>query len=110
MERPWKIALYLLIATTASSSALSAGSEEMYGEIFTLDIFGNANLDDTIDEMDVAYVEGVIKGTNTATNLSDANFDGKVDLQDVNQIEKIISCQWRFKIVQLWRDKIVHLT
>lgn len=57
---------------------------------YTLGIFGNANLDDTVDEKDVAYVEGVIDGTNEATNLSDANYDGKIDSQDIGQIELII--------------------
>jgi iron complex transport system substrate-binding protein len=56
---------------------------------YTLEIFGNANMDDTIDQKDVAYVEGIIKGTNAATNLSDANYDGKIDAQDIDQIEKI---------------------
>jgi iron complex transport system substrate-binding protein len=58
---------------------------------YTLDIFGNANMDDTIDEKDVAYVEDVIKGTSSATNLSDANYDGKIDALDVDQIELIIN-------------------
>lgn len=57
---------------------------------FTLDIFGNANLDDTIDERDVEYVQGIINGTNDATDLSDANYDGKVDQDDITQIELII--------------------
>lgn len=57
----------------------------------TLSIFGNANLDDTIDEEDIAYVNGIIKGTNAPTNFSDANYDGKVDNLDLDQIEKIIS-------------------
>ena len=57
----------------------------------TLSIFGNANLDDTIDEEDIAYVNGIIKGTNAPTNFSDANYDGKVDSLDVVQIEMIIS-------------------
>ncbi len=47
-------------------------------------------MDDTIDEKDVAYVEGVIKGTNEATNLSDADYNGKVDVRDIDQIELII--------------------
>jgi|GEM_PF-4022682 len=46
---------------------------------FPLSVFGNANMDDTIDEKDVAYVEGVIKGTNPATNLSNANHNGRID-------------------------------
>lgn len=56
----------------------------------TLGIFGNANMDDTIDEKDIAYVEGVIKGTNAPTNLSDANCDGLVDDRDLEQVQKII--------------------
>lgn len=59
----------------------------------TLSIFGNANLDETIDEEDIAYVNGVIKGTNAPTNFSDANYDGKVDNLDLDQIEKIISSE-----------------
>ena len=31
---------------------------------YTLGIFGNANMDDTIDKDDIAYVEGIIEGTN----------------------------------------------
>lgn len=65
-------------------SMLGAGAD------FVLEIYGNANMDDTIDEKDVAYVEGVIKGTNAATNLSDANYDGKIDQSDIAQIEMII--------------------
>ena len=40
----------------------------------TLGIFGNANMDDTIDEDDIAYVEGIIEGTNEETELADANY------------------------------------
>jgi len=57
---------------------------------FTLDIFGNANMDDAIDENDVAYVKGIIEGTNKETELADANYDGKVDADDITQIELII--------------------
>jgi iron complex transport system substrate-binding protein len=56
-----------------------------------LQIFGNANMDDRIDELDIAYVEGIIEGANVSTNLSDANYDGKIDDKDIEQIEKIIS-------------------
>ena len=85
MNIPWKIIAALLIALTASINTMCAEST------FTLEIFGNANMDDTIDEKDVAYVEGVIRGTNTATNLSDANYDGKIDDKDLDQIKSIIS-------------------
>jgi len=85
MNRSWIIALAFLITLTASISTLGAGSD------FTLGIFGNANMDDTIDEKDVAYVEGVIKGTNAASNFSDANYDGKIDAKDIDQINDIMS-------------------
>jgi iron complex transport system substrate-binding protein len=84
VNKLWKIILALLIALTASSGALGSGSD------FTLGIFGNANMDDTIDENDIAYVDGVIKGTNIATNLSDANYDGKIDEKDIDQIKDIM--------------------
>ena len=57
---------------------------------YTLSIFGNANMDDTIDENDIAYVEGIIEGTNEATDLADANYDGQIDEDDVVQIGLII--------------------
>ena len=74
---------------------------------YTLGIFGNANMDDTIDENDIAYVEGVIKGTNSATNLSDANYDGSVDSLDVDWIKKImIGNETELTIIDS-RDRIV---
>jgi iron complex transport system substrate-binding protein len=85
MNRSWRNVLALLIALTVSFSTLGAGSD------FTLQIFGNANMDENIDEKDVEYVESVINGTNAATNLSDANYDGKVDEMDITQINQIIA-------------------
>jgi iron complex transport system substrate-binding protein len=56
---------------------------------YTLDIFGNANMDDTIDEEDVEYVQGIIDGTNEVTELADANNDGNIDEDDIAQIDLI---------------------
>jgi iron complex transport system substrate-binding protein len=55
-----------------------------------LHIYGNANLDNTIDQKDIDYSKGVIDGTNKATNLTDANNDGKIDEKDISLIESII--------------------
>jgi iron complex transport system substrate-binding protein len=55
-----------------------------------LHVYGNANLDNTIDQKDIDYLKGVIEGTNKATNLTDANYDGKIDEKDISQIESII--------------------
>lgn len=84
MEKHRKIALALLVALLASTSIQGARSDS------ALKVFGNANLDDIIDEKDASYVEGVIKGANAATNLSDANYDGKIDENDITQIKAII--------------------
>lgn len=56
----------------------------------TLEIFGNANLDNLINESDAAYVQGIIDGANEETELADANHDGKIDKTDIDQIEQII--------------------
>ncbi len=58
---------------------------------FTLDLFGNANMDDIIDMNDITYVEGILNNTNKQTDLADANQDGKVDKGDVDRIEQIIA-------------------
>lgn len=58
---------------------------------FTLEIFGNANMDDTVDEMDITYVEEIISGNKEATELADANCDGKIDEMDLDQIKRIIA-------------------
>ncbi|GAB6265885.1 MAG: hypothetical protein STSR0001_13310 [Methanothrix sp.] len=65
--------------------------EPASGYDFTLDIFGNADLDDDIDQADITYVEGIINGTNGATNLSDANYDGQIDANDIDHIRQIIN-------------------
>jgi len=78
--------LTMLIASSALLMVVPAIASD-----YTLDIFGNANMDDTIDEDDIAYVEGIIGGTNEETELSDANYDRKIDEEDIAQIELIIS-------------------
>ncbi|OPY49854.1 MAG: Periplasmic binding protein [Methanosaeta sp. PtaU1.Bin112] len=57
---------------------------------YVLHIFGNANMDGTIDEKDIDYLKEIIKGTTNTTMLSDANFDGKIDEKDIDQVERII--------------------
>lgn len=56
-----------------------------------LQMYGNANEDDTIDERDQDYIEGVIKGSNNETEFSDANYDGIVDSSDVDAVKRIIN-------------------
>ncbi|MEA1866270.1 MAG: ABC transporter substrate-binding protein [Euryarchaeota archaeon] len=57
---------------------------------YTLDIFGNANEDETINMQDVTYTELIILEYRDRTELSDAKHDGKINMQDVTQIELVI--------------------
>jgi iron complex transport system substrate-binding protein len=58
---------------------------------YTLEIFGNANMDNTIDEKDIEYIKEIINGTTESTKFADANLDGKIDVEDIVQIQSIIS-------------------
>lgn len=73
----------LLCVSLAIASGLASES--------TLKIFGNANMDDVVDEADIEYVQGIIEGTNEVTGLADANYDGEIDGEDIIQIEQIIA-------------------
>ena len=84
------IGMISLVLLAAVSYTSGASPEDHQAENFTLDIFGNANMDGTIDQKDIEYVESVISGSNPATNLSDANYDGKIDSQDIEQIKDIM--------------------
>lgn len=84
--------IFLILAVNVpawSASAEDLKRNDASGN-FTLEIFGNANMDNVIDEKDAVFVDGIIKGANSPTNLSDANYDGKIDQFDIVQIELII--------------------
>ena len=57
---------------------------------FMLEVFGNANEDDTINMQDVTYTELIILEYRDRTELSDAKYDDKINMQDVTQIELVI--------------------
>jgi iron complex transport system substrate-binding protein len=73
----------LLVATLP---AITTASEDD----FTLGIYGNANMDDTIDMRDTTYIKLAIFGKKPKTDLADANYDGKVSMLDVGQAKLII--------------------
>ncbi|MCW3984131.1 MAG: ABC transporter substrate-binding protein [Candidatus Bathyarchaeota archaeon] len=58
-----------------------------------LEVYGNANMDDKVDQADVTYVSQIINGAKTATQFADANRDGVIDSQDITQINAIINGQ-----------------
>jgi len=78
----------LLVVMPAADAAYTSFAWE-YGD--TLTVYGNANLDDVVDEDDIEYVRGVIGGTNDETPFADANYDGQIDEDDIAQIELIVS-------------------
>jgi len=56
----------------------------------TLEIYGNANEDDTIDMRDLTYVKLIFFGKKPETELADAKYDGKLNPLDFIQIKLII--------------------
>ena len=77
------------IAADQTQKASASPSMTTYGHT-DLDIFGNANEDDTIDMRDTTYIKLVIFGKKPKTDLADANYDGKVSMLDVGQTKLII--------------------
>ena len=57
---------------------------------YTLNVFGNANEDETINMQDVTYTELIILEYRDQTELSDAKYDDTINMQDVTQIELVI--------------------
>lgn len=76
--------------TLLASSVLLAASSAV-AEDYILKVFGNANMDNAIDEADIEFVQGIIDGKNKETELADANHDGKIDENDIAQIRLIIA-------------------
>jgi len=67
-------------------------------------------MDDTIDEDDIKYVKGIIDGSNEATELADANYDGEIDDNDITQIELIICGEDKELTLIDSADRIVTVT
>ena len=57
----------------------------------TLAVYGNANLDNVIDEDDIEYVQGILDGKENETKFSDANYNGQIGEDDIVQIRAIIA-------------------
>lgn len=57
----------------------------------TLPIFGNANMDESIDDEDISFLTEIISGQKEPTELADADHDGEIDEGDVLRVEEIIA-------------------
>jgi iron complex transport system substrate-binding protein len=86
-----------LVATLPAIAADQAAQKVTANEVTTaseddyvLDIYGNANEDDTIDMGDVVYTKLAIFGKKPKTELCDAKYDGRINVLDVIQTKLII--------------------
>ena len=72
-----------VILASLTSPVLASADE-------TLNIYGNANMDDTIDVCDLTYTERIRFELEDSTALADANYDTYIDMGDVLQEALII--------------------
>jgi len=79
----------LLLAIMPAADAAYTSFDWPYEN--TLTVYGNANLDEVIDENDIEYVQQIIDGKEDETPFADANYDGKINEDDIAQIELIIA-------------------
>jgi iron complex transport system substrate-binding protein len=82
-------ALYLIFLYLASFAFLAA-VPGVSATDSVLEIFGNANMDENIDDADISYVQEIISGNSKPTELADANQDGRIDSSDLDRIGDII--------------------
>jgi len=80
----------ILVGITISLLLLALPALPAAASDNTLDIFGDANEDGTINMQDVTYTELIILEYKDVTELADGKYDGKINMQDVTQIELII--------------------
>jgi iron complex transport system substrate-binding protein len=73
------------------NSQSSPENEKLEKSDVLLQIYGNANLDERLDQKDIEYIEAIIQGNAKKTEFADANCDGSIDQKDVELVNKIIN-------------------
>jgi iron complex transport system substrate-binding protein len=86
-----------------SANTITTAPEDDY----VLEIYGNANEDDTIDMRDLTYVKLIFFGKKPETELADAKHDGEINPLDFIQIKLIIVGKERELTIVDSQDKIV---
>ena len=95
--------IVVIVIVVAAAAVLTVGSDDREGPGIekgvyptNLMILGNANLDDYLDEEDVAYIQKII-GTDYSYSkeyFCDANYDGVIDEKDVSYVNSMIAGDW----------------
>ncbi|MDQ1312639.1 MAG: iron complex transport system substrate-binding protein [Euryarchaeota archaeon] len=80
--RPNRLILILIYALVVLSPTNAAD--------FVLEIYGNANMDECLNQDDLDYIRDIVAGKNEPTKLADANFDGLVNEEDIEQLQAIL--------------------
>ncbi|MDR0523069.1 MAG: dockerin type I repeat-containing protein [Candidatus Methanoplasma sp.] len=95
------IAVVAIVAVAAIGIAvLVNGDKERVTIDAQLEVYGNANNDDRIDDGDIAVIEKIIAGDLSFDDhpLADANYDGKVDQADIDMVRQIIDADSSHKV------------
>ena len=103
-KRCVEIAIVLCSVLLVAFSGIAAGQNQE-----TLGIYGNANLDDTIDMRDITFTARIICWLEEPTDLADANHDGEIDVGDMTQIGLIILGRVKKLTIIDSNDRIVTL-
>lgn len=86
------VAVLLLVSIAGVFFLSDAGKGKTYTNVSSirLQVFGNANEDDVIDQRDINLIQDVIDGRGAKGNLTDANIDGIINQKDIDQVQAII--------------------
>ena len=103
-----EIVIVLCSMLLVALPAIATANEKTYKHT-DLDVFGNANEDDTIDMRDTTYIKLAIFGKKPKTDFADANNDGKVSMLDVGQTKLIILGKEKTLTVLDPADRIVTI-
>ena len=57
---------------------------------YILEVYGNANMDRTINQEDIILLKAMIEGSEGPTRLADANYDGDIDERDIDLVQLIL--------------------
>lgn len=87
----------IVVAGVGAYIVLAGGDSDTFDENYQapestrLWIYGNADMNDTLNGNDLEYLKRIVSGEKDETMFADANYDGKVDEADVTYLETMLS-------------------